>query len=76
MNEMVRYSSISISISKRNLYLFKSKVYVFLQTDDSSLQEMSPDFQKKRKINVRDVFNQDEEDDGFGAKKRKLIPLG
>jgi hypothetical protein len=47
-------------------------------SDDSSFQEMSPEFPKKKKIEVHEVFNQDEDDnDGLGsARKRKLVPLG
>jgi len=38
---------------------------------------MSPDFSKKKKMDVKDIFNQDEDDDGFGsARKRTLVPLG
>lgn len=44
--------------------------------DDSSMQ--SPlDAPKKKKMDVKDIFNQDEDDDGFGmGRKRKLVPLG
>lgn len=45
--------------------------------DDSSMH--SPlDAPKRKKMDVKDVFNQDEDDtDGFGlARKRKLVPLG
>ncbi|CAG7720208.1 unnamed protein product [Allacma fusca] len=46
--------------------------------DDFSAPGFSPaDLPKKKKMDVRDVFNQDEDDnDGFGsARKRKLVPL-
>jgi hypothetical protein len=45
--------------------------------DDFSAPGFSPaDMPKKKKMDVRDVFNQDEDDDGFGsARKRKLVPL-
>ena len=38
----------------------------------------SPLEPKRKKMDVKDVFNQDEDDtDGFGlARKRKLVPLG
>jgi hypothetical protein len=39
---------------------------------------MSPDFPKKKKIEVHEIFNQDEdENDALGSgRKRKLVPLG
>jgi hypothetical protein len=35
------------------------------------------DAPKRKRMDIKDVFNQDEDDDGFGlARKRKLVPLG
>lgn len=50
-----------------------------IDIDDSSIQGFSPaEMPKKKKMDVKDVFNQDEDDnDGMGlGRKRKLVPLG
>jgi len=53
-------------------------MFFYVDIDDSSIQGFSPaELPKKKKIDVKDVFNQDEDDDGMGlARKRKLVPLG
>lgn len=52
------------------MYLYE---FIFIFTGATSPTEGSTN--KRKKLTVGDVFNQDDEDSADGAKKRKLVPL-